>query len=84
MAKMPRQSAMRLAPCDGHDVTATTMRPGLTGSSLFLQGLVDAGSVSEAPNLRLVNLSFNKLESVRGLASLAHLATLNISHNMVT
>jgi Leucine-rich repeat (LRR) protein len=48
------------------------------------QGILDLGSIGEASNLSVINLAFNKLESLRGLSSLSNLATLNISHNQIT
>ncbi|GAX82492.1 hypothetical protein CEUSTIGMA_g9919.t1 [Chlamydomonas eustigma] len=52
--------------------------------TLTNRGLIDLGSIKEANNLQVVNLSFNKLQSVQGLAGLSHLSTLNISHNQIT
>lgn len=70
-----------------HEIRNSTFTSALTEVeelTLTNKGILDLGSITEAPNLRIVNLSFNKLVDIRGLASLQHLCSLNVSHNHIT
>lgn len=66
-----RDATFGTPPCDVQELTLTS------------RGIVDVGSITQAPNLRVLNIAFNSLTSLAGLSTLTCLQSLNVSHNSI-